>query len=236
MTSPDLPTPTVPGREATDPFTPQSRHIAVVSGGLGEPSQSTMLAEALAEATADALAEQGVAPQVHMIPLRPLAGDIAQALVTPTRSEPLAEALRQVQTADGVVAVSPTFKASYSGLFKSFVDLLEDGTLTGVPVLLGATGGTARHSLMIDTALRPLFAYLRTQAVPTAVFAASDDWGRAQGQQESLSTTPLRARIADAGRDLATALTLRQPRPRPTTDDPSPLEVTPFDQLLHPAS
>ncbi len=63
--------------------------------------------------------------------------------------------------ADGVIAVTPVFTASYSGLFKSFFDLIDPTALTGTPVLIGATGGTARHSLVLDHALRPLFAYLR---------------------------------------------------------------------------
>lgn len=73
--------------------------------------------------------------------------------------------------------VSPVFNASYSGLFTSFLDVLEPSTLTGTPVIIGATGGTARHSLALEFAYRPLFAYLRAQVTPTAVFAAAEDFG-----------------------------------------------------------
>ena len=76
-----------------------------------------------------------------------------------------------------MIAVTPVFSASYSGLFKTFFDVLEDGTLEGKPVLLAATAGTARHSLVLEFAMRPLFAYLRADVVPTAVFAASEDFG-----------------------------------------------------------
>ena len=69
------------------------------------------------------------------------------------------------------------FSASYSGLFKTFVDVLEPGILDGKPVLIAATGGTARHSLVLDHALRPLFSYLHAVVVPTGVFAASEDFG-----------------------------------------------------------
>ena len=69
------------------------------------------------------------------------------------------------------------FSASYSGLFKTFVDVLEPGMLDGKPVLIAATGGTARHSLVLDHALRPLFSYLQAVVVPTGVFAASEDFG-----------------------------------------------------------
>jgi FMN reductase len=46
-----------------------------------------------------------------------------------------------------------------------------------MPVLIGATGGSARHSLMLDHAMRPLFSYLRAVVLPTSVYAAPQDWG-----------------------------------------------------------
>ncbi|MCG7421756.1 NAD(P)H-dependent oxidoreductase [Micrococcus sp. ACRRV] len=221
--------------ESTDPFTPGARHIAVVSGGIGDPSQTRKLADRLARASADALSAAGVVPEIHVVSLRELATDLGAGMVTTARSPALLDAVAQVEHTDAVIAVSPTFKASYSGLFKSFVDLIDDEALVGVPVLLGATGGTARHSLMIDQAMRPLFAYLKARIVPTAVFAASDDWGRADGQNDSTRTTPLDARIRAAGEDLAEVLRHRPARVRPAADaTDDDLEVIPFDQLLHP--
>ncbi|MGW1617237.1 NAD(P)H-dependent oxidoreductase, partial [Streptomyces sp. NPDC002285] len=85
------------------------------------------------------------------------------------------------------------FSASYSGLFKSFFDVLDPDALTGRPVLIAATGGTARHSLVLDHALRPLFTHLRAVVVPTSVYAASQDWG----------TEVLDARIERAAGELA---------------------------------
>ena len=74
------------------------------------------------------------------------------------------------------IVVTPTFSASYSGLFKTFFDVLEEGALDGTPVLIAATGGTARHSLVLELALRPLFSYLHAVVVPTGVFAATEDF------------------------------------------------------------
>ncbi|MEW1963867.1 CE1759 family FMN reductase [Micrococcus sp. NPDC078436] len=219
----------------TGPFTPETRHIAVVSGGLGESSQTRMLAERLAEAASSALAGRGSAPEIHLITLRELAVDVAQAQVTATTSPALRAALDEVEQADAVIAVSPTFKASYAGLFKAFWDLVDDDAVRGTTVLLGATGGTARHSLMIDTAMRPLFSYLRTRIIPTAVFAASDDWGEVTGAAASMRDHPLNARIAAAGRDLAEVMLLRPVRPRRAKGE-AELEVTPFDQLLNPGA
>ena len=82
-----------------------------------------------------------------------------------------------MSAADALIAVSPIFSGSYSGLFKTFFDVLEPETLAGKPVLIGATGGTARHSLALEHALRPLFSYLHAVVVPTAVYAAPEDWG-----------------------------------------------------------
>jgi FMN reductase len=101
--------------------------------------------------------------------------------------------------------------------------VLEDGTLSGKPVLLGATAGTARHSLALEFALRPLFAYLRADVVPTAVFAASEDFG-ATGPGGGLS-----ARVERAGRELADAVTGRA-RSGPVDPFENP---TPFADLLN---
>ncbi|WP_181008696.1 NAD(P)H-dependent oxidoreductase, partial [Streptomyces sp. SM12] len=82
-----------------------------------------------------------------------------------------------VTSADALIAVTPVYNASYSGLFKSFFDLVDPTALAGTPVIVAATGGTPRHSLVLDHAMRPLFGYLRALTVPTGVYAATADWG-----------------------------------------------------------
>ncbi|MET9496651.1 CE1759 family FMN reductase [Streptomyces sp. NPDC006552] len=162
--------------------------LVVVSAGLSSPSSTRLLADRLATATlghADA--------QVETLELRDLATEIAQHFVTGFPPARLAAALDAVAAADGLIAVTPVFAASYSGLFKSFFDVLDKDALTGKPVLVAATGGTARHSLVTEHALRPLFTYLRALVLPTAVYAASEDWG-----EEGLEQ-----RIARAGAELA---------------------------------
>jgi FMN reductase len=154
----------------------QTLKLVAVSAGLSSPSSTRLLADRLLQAARYRLAEQEYAVDVEVIELRDLAVDIANNLVTGFPSEKLQTAIDAVTGADGVVAVTPVFTASYSGLFKSFFDLIDPAALTGTPVLVAATGGTARHSLVLDHALRPLFAYLRAQVVPTAVYAASEDW------------------------------------------------------------
>ncbi|GAA1145289.1 FMN reductase [Ornithinicoccus hortensis] len=154
-----------------------SRRLVVISGGLSQPSSTRLLADRIAGAVSREVTARGEGLDVEVVELRPLARDIADHLVTGMPSARLRDALAAVSGAAAVVAVTPVFTASYSGLFKSFVDLLDPGALTGTPVLIAATAGTARHSLVLDYAMRPLFSYLRAQVVPTGVFAATEDFG-----------------------------------------------------------
>ena len=153
------------------------RRIAVVTAGLSQPSSTRLLADLLGEAIRTALVDGGRDAEVEVIELRPLAHGITDALLTGFPTGDLAAAVEKVAAADAVIAVTPVFSASYSGLFKTFFDVLDPETLEGKPVLVAATAGTARHSLVLDHALRPLFGYLRAVVVPTGVFAASEDWG-----------------------------------------------------------
>ncbi|MBW8766676.1 MAG: NAD(P)H-dependent oxidoreductase, partial [Geodermatophilales bacterium] len=136
-------------------------------------------------------------------------------------NESLRASVDTVTGADGLIAVTPIFSASYSGLFKTFFDVLDKDALTGKPVLLAATAGTARHSLALEFALRPLFAYLRAVVVPTAVFAASEDWaGGSDG-----TTRALAERIERAARELADLMAGRPPAcAKDPFDDPNPFE------------
>jgi FMN reductase len=202
------------------------RTIAVVTAGLSQPSSTRLLADQLAAATDRALRLYGEQVDVEVIELRDLAHALTDNLLTGFPSGALADALAVVRDADAVIAVTPIFSASYSGLFKTFFDVLEDGTLEGKPVLLAATAGTARHSLALEFALRPLFAYLRADVVPTAVFAASEDFGTG-GPAGGLSGG-LSGRVDRAARELADLVHGRQ-RPAPVDPFENP---TPFEQLL----
>ncbi|GAA2046577.1 MULTISPECIES: FMN reductase [Streptomyces] len=176
--------------------------LTVVTAGLGKPSTTRLLADRLALATEEHLAEQERDVDTRVFELRELAGDIAQHLATGFPGPALREALDATTGADGIIAVTPVFNASYSGLFKSYADLLEADQLAGRPVLIAATGGSPRHSLMLDHAMRPLFGYLRTTVVPTGVYAAAEDWGG--GTDPLIDRLP--ARIHRAGRELATLM------------------------------
>ncbi|MCC2320670.1 CE1759 family FMN reductase [Cellulomonas xiejunii] len=201
-----------------------SRSIVVVSGGLSQPSSTRILADRLTEATVADLAARGVDTVVEVVELRGLAHDVVDMTLTGYARPDLAAAQSALAGADGVIAVSPVYAASYAGLFKSFVDVLAADTLDGTPVLLGATGGTVRHSLALDHALRPLFAYLHADVVPTSVFAATDDWADAGTDQ----VKPLPARIRRAAAELAQRVAAREPVTRTGLYDAVPS----FEDLL----
>ncbi|WP_114203940.1 FMN reductase, partial [Janibacter anophelis] len=155
-----------------------SRRIVVISAGLSQPSSTRLLADQLADATRSAVGGRGESLDVEFVELRELAVEMAQAMVSGNIPTPGLEAVRrQLAEADGLIAVTPIFTASYSGLFKMFFDLLDKDSLSGMPVLIAATAGTPRHSLVLEHAMRPLLAYLRAVVVPTAVFAATEDFG-----------------------------------------------------------
>ncbi|KNX38971.1 FMN reductase [Luteipulveratus halotolerans] len=151
--------------------------IAVISAGLRDPSSTRMLADKLDAAVRSELGVRGVDATSEVVELRPLAHAIMDAMLTGFPSAALESAFETIASADAVIAVSPAFNASYAGLFKSFFDVLPEETLSGMPVLMGATGGTDRHSLVLDHAMRPMFSYLHAIVAPTAVYASTDDFG-----------------------------------------------------------
>ena len=177
--------------------------IVAISAGLSLPSSASMLAERLAAASG--------ADEVEVIELRDMAHDLVNALLTRVNSPAVSKAVQDVVDSDGLVVVSPVFNASFSGLFKLFFDVLHEGALLDKPVLLGATGGTSRHSLVVDQAMLPLFFYLKAAVVPTSVFAATEDWGDA--------ASGLHRRIEQAGGQLRQMVAQRVGSPVEVTDD-----------------
>ncbi|RAY13687.1 NADPH-dependent FMN reductase [Actinomadura craniellae] len=199
------------------------RTLAVVSAGLRQPSSTRMLADRLAGATRRELERLGAEVDAHPIELREHAHDLVNNLLLGYPSRELQEVHDTVARADALIVVTPTFAASYSGLFKTFTDVLDETALVDKPVLIAATGGTGRHSLVLEHALRPLFSYLRAVVVPTAVFAAPEDWGDGGTAQGSLVH-----RIDRAAGELAREADRRDP---PTINDPF-ADPTPFEDLL----
>jgi FMN reductase len=167
--------------------------LVVVSAGVGDPSSTRMLADRITRKSLELLREAGTPASASVIELGPLAVDIARATVSGFPDEQLQSAIEQLAAADALIAATPVYKAGLSGLFKSFVDVVDDDLLVTKPVLLAATAGSSRHALVIDEQMRPLFAYLRALTLPTSVFAAPEDW----------AATELGGRVERAATELA---------------------------------
>lgn len=191
--------------------------ITVLNAGLRVPSSSRLLAERIA----DAVGVRVPGARIELVDLRSYAHPMMDALLTGFPTGELADVLARVAASDALVVVTPTFQATYSGLFKTFVDLIDKDALHGTPVLLAATGGSERHSLMIDHGLRPLFAYLGAEPLATGIFAATADFGGGEG---------LEPRIDRAARELAARLAV------PAADERAgagaDADVVPFEELL----
>lgn len=180
--------------------------LVLLSAGTGNPSSTRLLGDRIAQKTLDLLREADAPATVNVIELGPLAVDIARATVSGVTSEELQSAIDRIAAADGVIAATPVYKAGISGLFKSFVDLLDNDLLVARPILLAATAGSARHALVVDEQMRPLFAYMRALSLPTSVFATPEDWGagelgerieRAAGELSVLLRAGVGKEIAD---------------------------------------
>lgn len=170
----------------------ESVRLVVISAGVSDPSSTRLLADRLTQKLADRLGEGGLTARITVVDLAPLASSIAQAMISGLRSEQLATAIDAVAAADAIVAATPVYKAGISGLFKSFVDILDDDLIIAKPVALAATAGTPRHAMVVDEQMRPLFAFLRALPAPTSVFAATEDWGTtALGQRIDRVVTEL---------------------------------------------
>jgi FMN reductase len=155
---------------------PQTFRLAVVSAGTGDPSSTRLLADRTAERATALAAGHGHTVTVSVIDLREIAADISTALVSQLVTPKLQQAITALGQADGIIAAAPVYKAGPSGLFTSFFGVLDNDLLIAKPVVLAATAGTARHALVADEAMRPMFAYLRAMTVPTSLFAAPEDW------------------------------------------------------------
>ncbi|HEX4307450.1 MAG TPA: CE1759 family FMN reductase [Solirubrobacterales bacterium] len=185
--------------------TPEPLRVVLVSAGTGNPSSTRLLGDRIAQKALDLLREADAPATVGVIELGPLAVEIARATVSGVVSADLQAAIDRLAAADAVIAAAPVYKAGISGLFKSFVDLLDNDLLVARPILLAATAGSARHALVVDEQMRPLFAYMRGLTLPTSVFATPEDWGAGElGERIGRAAGELAVLLrAGVGREIA---------------------------------
>ncbi|HKR43179.1 MAG TPA: FMN reductase [Paraburkholderia sp.] len=160
--------------------------IVAVSGSLQRPSRTMALVQSLLTAL-----EAELPVEIRVIELGDIAARLSGALTRAQVPADIEEYIRSIEAADLVIAASPVYRASYTGLFKHLFDLVHHEALIDVPVLLAATGGSERHALVIDHQLRPLFSFFQARTLPIGVYASESDFDRYE-----IASEALRARVA----------------------------------------
>lgn len=151
-------------------------NVVTVNGSVNEQSKTGALLDLVVETLTERARDAFLDVQSTPIELRTLRLDLAQATTEDDLSEPVRRAIETMTGADLVIVGTPIYKASYSGLFKQFFDFVGQYALANKPVLLTATGGSDRHALAIDTALRPLFGYFQAHVAPVGIYASGNDF------------------------------------------------------------
>jgi FMN reductase len=149
--------------------------IVTVSGSPSTSSRTLMLAKYVNERL------RGDGFDVELIDVRALP---AEDLLAGRADAPvIREAVALLERAQGVVVATPVYKAAYSGVLKTFLDLLPQFGLQGKSVLPIATGGSLAHVLSIDYALRPVLASLAAGHVTNGYFFLDKQLERLDGDQ-----------------------------------------------------
>lgn len=177
--------------------TSATARLAVIDAGAAAGSLASRLSAWTAQRVASQAAHEGLHLHVDHLALADFAGDVGLGLLDCVPQAEAARAVAVVERADVLIAVSPVHNASYSALFKAFLDQVPRGTLAGVPTLMGLAGGSERHGLVLDHVMRPYLATLRALVVPTAVDANRSDW-----LPHDMPTFALEARIRQGADEL----------------------------------
>jgi FMN reductase len=176
--------------------------LAVLCAGVGYGRPTRLLADRIAESVCGALTAGGARVEVEVLELGRLAADLAQRSTRGHASLDLREAIAAAVAADGLVVATPVVAASPSEVFESFFAVLDDGVLSGVPVLLAVTSGSRWQPPDIGQVMRGRLSCLHAEPVPTVVVAGPADWE----EPASGGTTRLRAHIGQAATELAAAM------------------------------
>lgn len=168
--------------------------VVGVSGNLTRPSKTKAFVSHIVGAVAQNTGAASIVFDIEDLgPSFPLARRLADL-------DPSARnVVEQLLGADILVVGSPTFKGSYTGLFKHFFDLLDPSSLRGKPIILAATGGGERHSLIVEHQLRPLFGFFEALTLPTAIYASDKDFANGVLVSEAIQARARQA-VAEASR------------------------------------
>lgn len=145
--------------------------VVAVSGSLHSPSKTDVLVDEIIRQLAEELAIES-----HVIRITEVGPQFAGALDRKQLPRSVEDELRRVEAADLLVVASPVYRASFTGLFKHFFDFVDQYALVDTPVLLAASGGSERHSLIVEHQLRPLFGFFQALTLPVGVYAHESDF------------------------------------------------------------
>ncbi|MFF2372524.1 FMN reductase [Agromyces sp. NPDC058110] len=154
-------------------------NIVAVSGSLHAPSKTTVLSREILEGFANALRSgngRDLEIETHLIELSEIGPEFAGVLSRDALPATAEEALRRIESATLLIVASPVYRASFTGLFKHVFDFVGQYALIDKPVLLAATGGSDRHSLILEHQFRPLFSFFQALTLPIGVYASDTDF------------------------------------------------------------
>jgi FMN reductase len=165
-----------------------------VSGNLTRPSKTRSFVDHIAGQVA-----KNIGASSTTFDIEDLGPSFAQARRIGDLDPSVRNIVELLADATVLVVGSPTYKGSYTGLFKHFFDLLDRSSLKGKPVILAATGGGERHSLIVEHQLRPLFGFFEALTVPTAIYASEKDFANGVLVSEAIRARAQQA-VAEACR------------------------------------
>jgi FMN reductase len=162
--------------------------VVAVSGSLHDPSKTAVLLEGILDALSKVLPIDS-----HVVRITEIGPKLAGELSRSGLPADVEDELKRIETADLLVVATPVYRASFTGLFKHLFDFVDQYALVDTPVLLAATGGSERHSLIIEHQLRPLFGFFQALTLPVGIYAHDSDFTDYQ-----ISAPLLKERIAKA--------------------------------------
>lgn len=145
--------------------------ILGLSGNISPSSKTRTLVE-----TALDLAQRRLHAESEIIAIHDFGTDLGAARRLEDLSPANRDRVARLLSADALIVATPIYKASYPGLFKHLIDLIDPNALIGKPVLVSATGGGEKHALAVEHQLRPLFAFFEAKVLPTAVHVSDKDF------------------------------------------------------------
>jgi len=140
--------------------------LVAFSGNAHRPSRSRALTELISNRIG-----QQVRARIRQFDIVDANPGLGAALSREQLSPDALAIVEAVENADMLVVSSPVYKGSYTGLFKHFFDFVDPTALIGKPVVIAATGGGPRHSLVVEHQLRPLFGFFSALTIPTSIYA-----------------------------------------------------------------